>query len=285
MPRAFFCVLAFLCVFALHAIRGEADGSDIWNSPRFSADGATLNKAASSVTVKPETDVLVLDEEDTHVFEADGKKIHTHYLVYKVLTQKGVDGWDSTSLAWQPWHEDRPTMRARVITPDNAIHMLDPKTITDAPARDDEDKTYGDGRVLRAPLPAMAPGSVVEEEEVISESAPFFGAGVVERSYFGRAVPVQRMKLTLDAPSSLPLRYSMQLLPDMKPQKSEANGRTQIVFEQGPTEGWEEAESYLPRNVPSQSAVTFATGASWQGIAEGYQKLVQIIDAQQRPCP
>jgi hypothetical protein len=41
------------------------------------------------------TDVVVLDEEEDYVFEADGKAIHTHYLVYKVLTQKGADGWDT----------------------------------------------------------------------------------------------------------------------------------------------------------------------------------------------
>jgi hypothetical protein len=32
-------------------------------------------------------------------------------------------------------------MRARVVTPDKAIHAFDPNTITDSPARDDNDKT------------------------------------------------------------------------------------------------------------------------------------------------
>jgi tetratricopeptide (TPR) repeat protein len=270
------CVCAFAVLGALlfpARCAGSGDATP-WNKARFSADAAEINKAASSVSVKPGTDVVVLDEEDTYVFAAEGKAVHTHYLVYKVLTQRGTEGWDATSLDWEPWHEERPKIRARVITPDNSIHTLDPKTITDAPARDEEEKTYGDGRVLRAPLPAIAPGSVVEEEQVNTETGPFFGAGVVQRSYFGRSVPVERSKLTLDAPASLPLRYSTQLLPDMKPQKSEANGRTQIVFEQGPMEALDEAESYLPKDVPPQAAVTFSTGASWQAIAEGYAKIV-----------
>jgi Domain of Unknown Function with PDB structure (DUF3857) len=225
------CMHAFVILGALvfPAIRSAADDPDFWSRPRFEADAAAVNKAASNVSVKPGADVVVLDEEDSYVFETDGKAVHTYYLVYKVLTQRGVEGWDATSLEWEPWHEEHPRLRARVITPDNVIHPLDPKTITDAPARDKEEKTYGDGRVLRAPLPAIAPGSVVEEEQTRPESAPFFGAGVVERSYFGRGVPVQRAKLTLDAPASILLRYSLQLLPDVKPQKSEANGRTQIV--------------------------------------------------------
>jgi transglutaminase-like putative cysteine protease/tetratricopeptide (TPR) repeat protein len=271
------CLCAFVAfsIAVFLVIRTAADDGEIWSKARFTADGAAINMTASSLSVKPGTDVLVLDEEDNYVFEADGKAVHTHYLIYKVLTQRGADGWDATSLEWEPWHEERPSIRARVITPDNTIHLLDPKTITDAAARDEDEKTYGDSRVLRAPLPAIAPGSIVEEEQVSQETAPFFGAGVVERRYFGRGVPVERSKLTLDAPGSLPLRYSMQLLPGVKPQKSETNGRTQIVFEQGPMEALDEAERFLPKDVPSQPVVTFSTGASWQSIAEGYGKIVE----------
>jgi transglutaminase-like putative cysteine protease/tetratricopeptide (TPR) repeat protein len=263
-----------VCLSILQAGSFASDTLGKWNVPRFTADGSTLNKAASGVSPKPGTDVIVLDEEESYVFDADGKAVHTHYLVYKVLTQNGAEGWDAISLSWEPWHEERPTMRARVITPDNVVHLLESKTITDGPARDEDEKTYGDGRVSRAPLPAIAPGSVVEEEEVARESAPFFGAGVVVRNYFGRAVPVQHSKLILDSPTTLPLRYSVQLLPDLKPEKSETNGREQIVFEQGPMEALDEIESYLPKDIPGQPQVLFSTGASWQSIAQGYAKIV-----------
>ena len=269
------CAYAVLGALLFPAVCGAADEGSIWSKPRFAAEPAEINKAASNLSVKPDTDVIVLDEEDSYVFEADGKSVHTHYLMYKMLTQRGAESWDATSMEWEPWHEERPTMRARVITPDNGIHPLDPKTITDGPAQDEDEKTYGDSRILKAPLPAIAPGSVVEEEQVSKETAPFFGAGVVERSYFGRGVPVQRLKLTLDAPASLPLHYSMQMLPDMKPQKTEAYGRTQIVFEQGPMEASDEVEKFLPKDVPSQPMVTFSTGASWQSIGEGYGKIVE----------
>src|ERR1051325_9620518 len=261
-----------VCISIFPAGMVFADSS--WNLPRFTAEGSKVNEVAGSVNVKPGTDVVVLDEEDNYVFDENGRVVHTRYLAYKVFTQKGAEGWDAVSMSWEPWHEERPTVRARVITPDNAVHPLDPKTISEGPARDEDEKTYGDGRVLRAPLPAIAPGSVVEEEEVSKENAPFFGAGVVVRSYFGRAVPVQQSKLTTDAPARLPVRYSLRLLPDMKPQKSEANGRTQILFEHGPMDAIDEVEDYLPSDTPAQPQVTFSTGASWQAIAEGYGKIV-----------
>ena len=270
--RAFVVLSVWLFVLPSGSI--GSDNARGWDIPRFSAEGMTLYKAASSVTPKAGTDVVVLDEEENYVFDADGKAIRTHYLVYKVLTQKGSQGWDDISLGWEPWHEERPKVRARVITPDNVIHALDPKTITDSPARDDNDKTYGDGRTLRAPLPAIAPGAVVEEEEVSKEMAPFFGAGIVVRNYFGRLVPVQSSKLVLEAPASMPLRYVLQVLPDMKPQKTEANGRVRIVFEQGPMDTLDEVEDYLPKEIPGQPQVAFSTGASWQAIAEGYGKII-----------
>jgi tetratricopeptide (TPR) repeat protein len=270
--RAFVLLSVWLFAF----LPGSIGSDDVraWDIPRFSAEGTTLYKAASSVNPKAGTEVVVLDEEENYVFDADGKAIRTHYLVYKVLTQKGSEGWDDISLGWEPWHEERPTVRARVITPDNVIHALDPKTITDSPARDDNDKTYGDGRTLRAPLPAIAPGSVVEQEEVSKERAPLFGAGVVIRNYFGRMVPVQSSKLVLEAPASMPLRYFLQMLPGMKPQKTEVNGRVRIVFEQGPMDALDEVEDYLPKEIPGQPQVAFSTGASWQAIAEGYGKII-----------
>jgi len=264
----------WICAFLFGVGSTVADNPGTWDLPRFTAEGNTVNEAAARVSAKAGTDVIVLDEEDSYMFEEGGKYVHTHYLVYKVLTQRGAEGWDAVSLQWEPWHEERPTVRARVITPDNAIHVLDPKTIKDGPSRDQDEKTYGDGRVLRAPLPAIAAGSIVEEEEALKESAPFFGAGVVVRNYFGRAVPVQQQKLSIDAPASLPVKYSLQLLPDMKPQRTEGSGRAQILFESGPKEAIDDVESYLPKDVPTQPQVAFSTGPSWQGIAEGYSKIV-----------
>ena len=273
MPGSRYPFLIFIAS-ALFTIKATADDAVPWNLARFDADAATLNQAAAGVSPKAGTDVVVLDEENSYVFDAEGRAVHTHYLVYKVMTQRGAEGWDSIDVEWKPWHEDKPTMRARVVTPDNAVHPLDPKTISDAPARDEDDKTYGDGRVLRAPLPAIAPGSVVEEEEVLKENAAFFGAGVVVRDYFGRRVPVQNSKLVLDAPDSLSLRYVPRMLPEVKPQKAEANGRIRVVFEMGPMEALDEIESYLPKEIAAQPEVAFSTGTSWQAIADGYGRVV-----------
>ena len=245
------------------------------SASNFGQDEAALYNAASeAATTKPGVDIVVLCDSETYVFDAAGKSVHTQYTAYKVVTQSGADGWDNVSIEWQPWREERPTMRARVITPDGVVHVLDPKTISDAPARDDDEKTYGDDRIERAPLPAIAPGSVVEEEEVSIESAPFSGAGTVQRDYFGRVVPVSRTTLLLDFPATLPIHYLTQLLPNVQTTKSAAEGRIQLAFDQGPMDAIEEAETLLPTEVPAHPLVVFSTGASWQSIAAGYEEIV-----------
>ena len=108
------------------------------------------------------------------------------HFVYKVLTQKGAEGWDSLSVGWEPWHEARPVIRARVIASDLTVHTLDPNTITEEPARGGDYKIYSDGKRLHAPFPAIAPGVVVEEEYSETETEPLFAQGRVGRIDLGQ---------------------------------------------------------------------------------------------------
>jgi transglutaminase-like putative cysteine protease/tetratricopeptide (TPR) repeat protein len=243
----------------------------------FTADAAALYGSTSQVAAPAGADVIFLENQENLVFDTEGKVVRTRYLLYKVLTQKGVERWADVGAKWAPWHEERPVLRVRVITPDSTVHELDAGTITDSPANQSGDKVYSDQRVLRAPLPAVTPGALIEEEQVFRETAPFFGAGMVERFYFGSSVPVQHTRLQLDAPSSIKLRYEIRLMPDLKPQRSEADGRVRLVFDCGPIDPAEEIDPELPSDVPAYASVTFSTGASWQHVAAEYGK---IVDAQ-----
>lgn len=240
----------------------------------FSADAVAVYQAASQVSAQSAADILFLENQESVSIDAEGKAVRTRYYVYKILTQKGATEWDTISAGWEPWREERPVLRARVITPDLVVHPLDPKTITEAPGRVIHDNIFSDSRVVRAPLPAVAPGSLVEEEQVSRQSTPFIGGSIVERFYFSASVAIQHTQLVLDAPAALPLRYDVGLLPNLKPQRTEADGRVHIVFESGPIEGVEDVDPGLPSDVPAYASITFATGASWQQLAAGYGSIV-----------
>ena len=159
--------------------------------------------------------VVELVEDESYTFDDAGRMTHVGRVIYKVLTQKGAEGWDSLSVGWEPWHEARPVIRARVIAPDFSVHTLDPNTITEAPARGGDYKTYSDGKRLHAPFPAIAPGVVVEEEYTETETEPLFAQGRVGRVDLGQEnVTVAHTRVVFDAPATLPLRTDKLLLPD-----------------------------------------------------------------------
>jgi len=250
-----------LCVTPIVSFSAEATQGE---SEHFSADAATLYDTASKAVSSSGADALIIESEEHVSFDAEGKTIRTRYYLYKILTQKGASEWANIGASWEPWHEERPTLRARVITPDYTVHSLDPQTISDEPSKQTADDLFSDLRVVRAPLPAVALGSLVEEEQVFKQNAPLFGGAVVERTYFSASVPIRHSRLVVEAPSALPLRYDIRSLPDLKPLRTDADGRVRIVFDSGPIDAVEDVDANLPSDVPAFSSVTFSTGISWQ---------------------
>ena len=206
--------------------------SEPWTAPHFSIDPKVLYQAASGVTAPDDANIAELLDDETYTFDEQGRAVHVGHFVYKVLTQKGAENWDALSVGWEPWHEARPIIRARVIAPDFTVRTLDPATITEAPARGGDYKTYSDGKTLHVPLPAIAPGAVVEEEFTETETEPLFVPGRVGSIAFGQVdVPVAHSHAVLDAPASLPLRTNLLLLPGVTPVRTESGGRVTLTFD------------------------------------------------------
>ena len=270
-----FAPYTLVLLFTMAAAGVNAQQPELWKAPHFSVEPKALYEAASAVHAQDGAIVSILARDDRYTFDDAGREVHVGRFVYKVLNEKGAEAWDYMSVAWEPWHQARPEIKARVITPDFVEHVLDPKSITEEPARGGDYKTYSDGKTLKAPFPAIAPGVVVEEEYTERETEPFFGPGRVAETTFGNErIPMAHSSLTLDAPASLPLRFGNLLLPDLKPVRTEANGRVAYVFELGPLEGLEPREPNLPPDVARYPEIDFSTGASWQAIAAEYAKIV-----------
>lgn len=257
------------------AYAGAQQPVEPWKAPHFSLDARTLYAAASAVAAPENASAAVLEDDEIYSFDEQGRSVHTAYVIYKVLTSKGAEGWDSASVYWEPWHQARPRIQVRVIAPDLSVHVLDQKQITEAPAHDGDYKSYSDAKTLRAPFPAIAPGVVVEEEFITTETVPFFAAGRTGRVYFGRQqVPVAHSMAVIDAPASINLRSNALNLDDVKPQRTEAAGRVTVVYEKGRLDGFDPSESNLPPDVSHFPIVAFSTGVSWQAMAREYSRIV-----------
>jgi tetratricopeptide (TPR) repeat protein len=275
LRRLFPCVIAIVLSFAWSGLGFAQQSVQPWNATHFSIPARDLYDAVSHVPVPEGAHVLLFEDNESFSFDEAGRVTHVGHLIYKVLTSRGAEGWDSLAVGWDPWHEERPLIRARVIEPDYTVHDLDAKSITEEPARGGDYKTYSDGKRLRAPLPAIGPGSVVEEEYVERETEPFFAKGRVGRSFFGHEdAPVTHSSAVFDAPLSLPLRIETQQLPGITPKRVEANGRVTITYEIGPLDGIEAREANLPPDESRFPEIDYSTGASWQALAAEYSQIV-----------
>lgn len=275
LRRICICFAALVLVDYFGASSHAQQSVETWNAPHFSVPAKELYQAASLVPVPDGANVLLFDDDDSFSFDDAGRLTHVGHYIYKVLTSKGAEGWDSLSVGWDPWHEMRPVIRARVIEPDYTEHNLNPGAITEEPARGGDYKTYSDGKRLRAPLPAIAAGVLVEEEYLERETEPFFAPGRVGRSFFGHAeAPVAHSSARFDAPVGLPLRIETKLLPGVTPKRVESNGRLTITYDIGSLEAFDARDPNLPPDEVTFPEIDYSTGASWQTLASEYSKIV-----------
>ncbi|MFQ5664341.1 MAG: DUF3857 domain-containing protein [Terriglobia bacterium] len=265
---------------AVLALPGGLGAPDLpWEGEAFAADPAAVLEAASRVPVGDGLDIVVLLKEQTYVFDSKGQSIYTWRLVYRILSARGLERWSKTEMAWAPWYQEPPSIRARVITPDGNEHVLDPSTLGEFPELQADPDVYTDRRILRAPLPAVTVGAVVEEEVVLREKSVLFGPGGVQAVYFGEYFPVLQARLVIDAPASLPLHYVTRLLPAI-PRREEKDGRVRLTFETGRLEPLEGIDFLRPSDEPQQPSVVFSTADSWATLAAAY---AQVVDEQIDP--
>lgn len=256
------------------ATPAAAEGEAPWDGPPFSSTAEQMLQAAAAVPVDDDQGVQVLFEGARYLLDEEGRIDYRYRIVYRVDSPESVRGWSRTSRTWRPWFQDRPEIRARVITPDGAVHELDPANLGEYSEAEDGPDVYGNEQTLKGPLPAVEVGAIIEEEHVVRDREPMFVAGTVRTFVFGRKQPVLQQRLVVDAPSSLPLQYKLHRLPDLEPVRETDGDRLRLRFEGGPFEAWDEDVSLAPGDVARRPVVRFSTGASWNSVASAYSSIV-----------
>ena len=254
-------------------LAAQAIATDVWNGPPFSADAATLRQAAEAVQAEKHSEATVLLDDVRFDFDETGKLVETRHLIYRVENQEGVENWAETSGRWEAWHQAKPEIKARVITPDGTTHWIDPKTLNDVPVHEDAPELYTDARRFGGPLPAVAPGVIVEEQVIVRDTAPLFAAGTVERWGLAWSVPVHKTHIVVSHPDALPLHYQLHLLPDATVTKSHENGVEVITLDQGPLPAFTQQPDHVPPDLVLRPEFEFSTGKSWQEVAAEYLRL------------
>jgi len=243
-----------------------------------------LQSASALMPVNKEFGAQILFESGTYRIAADGTLQYEHRLIYRVDTEKAVKGWAETSAEWDPWYENPVQLRARVLQTDGSFVELDQKTITDTPVKKEDSDTFSSRHVRRAPLPAVAVGAIVEEDQFLEGKTPYFSGGALYRFTFRRSVPVGLVRVVVELPLALPYKELIHELPGLSVTRGEKDGTRRVVYEAA---GMAAAHNYdidLATNAPTVPMVEFATGQSWGAIASGYAALAdpQTVTAEAR---
>jgi transglutaminase-like putative cysteine protease/Flp pilus assembly protein TadD len=247
-----------------------------WNGAAFSLEPKEILKAASSVKTDKDDAAVYLVDEETYRFEADGTSLYRCRAAYKLLSESGVEEMKSVSCSYQPWRQDKPEIRARVIAPSGKIYILDQATLADRTSREVKD-VYSDSRTLTAPIPGLEVGAVVEYEITLRDRAPQLSAGAVYRRGFGFYVPISYRSVTVDCDVSIPLRYAKRGpgSDTISVGDSTSGDRRVVTFTARGLKAIREIEEYIPRDEVAVACVEFSTAASWRAVADAYSAVVE----------
>ena len=269
MIRKSSVLLLLLCQNQLSSLRAEPP----WEGAAFAGTTQAMLDAVKLLPIPEHADVEVLLDETVIRFEADGRRKQEFRQVYRILTEAGVDASGTASIAWAPWHEQRPVMQARVISSDGKEHRLNEGEIVEAPVAQDEN-VYSDQRQLQAPLPAIQPGSIVETLLTTEESQPFFAGGLCEQLAFNRLNKTHAVRYRIEIPEHLPFQFQ-QFGPGLTMTDSPQNGLR--VLEWSTTEWltYYGLEGSVPSEIVQGTQVFYSTGRSWADVCKAYSVLVE----------
>jgi tetratricopeptide (TPR) repeat protein len=269
--------IVFIFLLILFATCVARPQSPSWPiaGPALAALPADIQSAAAKIQAEPFMEATVLFERDQYTFDTSGRLTYRHDITYRIETNQGVDDWAEIRVHWSPWYQNPPEIRARVIAPDGKVTTLDPKTITDGPAREDSEDTYTDDRIHKVPLPAITVGAIVEEESVSSDKQPFFSGGGAYDDSFDRSVPIIRAELVVDVPAATDFRFKLNGLPQAEIKKEVAGDMRHFTMEQGYLPAQADSDIDLSTHVVRGPLVQFSTGESWASVATAYRKLAE----------
>lgn len=261
-------VVSLLC--ALMAL--PAQSAEPWRAAPFTADPAQAVAAAKALPAV-DSDSEILFERHERSFDAQGRELNRDYLWIHILQPTGVERWGTITESFQPWYQDRPVVRARVITADGKAHPLDPKTMGTAPASAGEEAVLTDAQALNVPLPAVSVGALIELETTLRDREPGFTSAALVHDYLQGRTPIRRLELSVEVAAPAPLKVLGEHLPST-PTPVRQGGATRWTFTQENVPAIGHLEDWIPAEDVPLEGVWISTGSHWSQVADAYAAIV-----------
>src|SRR5215469_13133078 len=106
---------------------------DPWSAPALTQDPKVLLKASESFPPNLKVGATILWNRMNCRFEQDGRMHSTAHVIYRIDSNEAIRGLSAVRVVWRPWHQQKPTIRARVIASNGESHGLDASSLVDSP--------------------------------------------------------------------------------------------------------------------------------------------------------
>ncbi len=256
------------------ATAAEARASGFGERP-MSATVAELRAAEGAARRADDAGATWLLDEVVYRVESSRATTTRYRRIIAIDTAAGVAEFQTFTAMWSPWFEDRPIIQARILDSRDWFHELDPATVEAGPPAAGDSHVVSDRRVLRAPLPAIAPGSIVEMVLTIRERKPIFASGAVHRYRLGhRWQTMPQSRVVIDAPAGMRLKIDERPHRLVKRRVEDAGGRVRHIYEAAGLPPYD-TDHLVPGDVSITPSIGVTTGSSWAQVAGAYAAVVE----------
>jgi tetratricopeptide (TPR) repeat protein len=266
--------LALLVAAAGWAPRPGA-AADFAAAAPFSVPAPELVAAAQEAAADSASPIVVLWSGLELRFDEEGRAASTRHLVYRIGPNRDLGDWGVVAAGWEPWHQRRPELAARVVAPSGTESRLDPAAAVERSAGGDGVEVFSEARRLEAPLPGLVTGAVVEESTTVSEFQPYFRAGRSLRLPLSSGAPVRGGRVVLSVPIAIPLRWRVEGGAEVEKRERVEGDRRVVEIGFGPLEPVDGREEGLPGDVAPWPVLRVSVGGGWGEIAAAYAEIVE----------
>lgn len=228
-----------------------------------------------ALPAEPTFDLIQLIEDNRLICDEAGRITQVYRYVFRLDRESALPGWGQVQASWIPWLNDRPSIRARVITPDGREHLLDPTTLGNTQEKGESHEMFEDRRLVRGPLPMLRVGSVVEVEIRVREHRPFAASGFRRSIPLSWNVPVHRSRILVEAPAGAHLKYKLFDLPESTLTRETAKGIQRIQIDQELSLPRKAREPFQDFDEEPWPALLMTAAPSWGKVVDEYRAILE----------
>jgi tetratricopeptide (TPR) repeat protein len=235
-----------------------------WTLPLFTSDPAQVLSAAAFYTAPENADAAVLSYFISVQIDAAGKMTQTTRMVTRVLRLQGAAAVRQVNIGWLPSREERPKIKARVITSDGKAHLLQDAAVKDVSPRAGPDAAF-QPHVLSAALPAVDFDSIIELESIETDPAPIYPGGRWGEIWLDARNPIFQFSADIASDSPHALRVEARSFAQPEVRETSLKGHVTINASRIPPPAF---PILLPPDISPSPQITFSDADSWQALAQ-----------------